>query len=876
MFDFLRRRRRALEIHEEIESHLRMAIDDLIARGKSVREARSEIYRQFGNPDLVRETTRDVWTRRALDELWRDLRLGARNLHQSPLFTLAAIATLALGIGASVAAFTVVKGVVLDRLPYEAPDNLVMVELAFGDQPCPCYHLGLWEIRRRVRGLEAIAIETSRVAPAPEAEEVGPVGQTDFMVTGDYFKTLGVSPALGRFFRPEERYLPDGTRPAVISYGYWQRRWGGRQDVIGQTFSGERGAVMTVIGVVPRRFTPVAYVTGTPRLWTSWESSENGMPNGWFQVSLFGRIRAGSAVHAIQAEVDGVTAGAEPAAVLRDGQLQDARFRVLPLLDLTVTPAVRRRVWIFGLALAMILLIGVLNLVNLQISRIAARWRELSVRLALGASRRRLLQQTLLEAALVSIPGAGLGLLMVYALMGTILNSVPFRWPRWENIAVDGSVVLFAGGVALLAVFAVGILPVLRPSRSELHHALKSDTPTSTETRNQRWFQGAVTVAQTSIAIALLAAAGLFLHSFDRLVSDELGMDLRNVTSVEVTVPQRYTPAERVALARRLLDEIRGLDDVEAAAASDGLPYTAFAGFVAEGDAGNFTEPRHVSEEYARTVGLPLRRGRWIDKEDLESRALVAVVSEEAARRLWGSADPIGKRFLARGAFSNRLPLAVEVIGVSADVRHRPGGEPVPFFYVPFGTDLGAVYPPTAGGLVLAIRSSRAVTSQLRRPITALILAREPESRVNLGSLKERIVGSEWQTPRFRTIVVAGSAAVAILLAMLGVFSIVASTTAQRTREAGICLALGAGRHDIVLRMMRRGLIPAFGGIVMGLAIAVTSGRILETYLFEIEPTDLRTYAEVLVVAFTLTSAAAWLPARRAARIDPVAALRHE
>ena len=500
-----------------------------------------------------------------LAELTRDVRYGVRSLRRTPAFAAAAIATLTLAIGASTAAFSIVNGILLVPLPFERPDQLVEIGMTSPDVS----RLGgffdlelVGDIRDESSTLVGLAASTSRTA---NIDDDGPPEAVEFsMVTAGYFDVLGVQPILGRLFA-SENLLDDGTKPAVIDYGYWQGKWGGTPGVIGQSLRFEGQSPMTIVGVLPPMFRS-PFDAGPPAsVWTPVESTPEGLSRSH---RVIGRLGPEETIESAQAEIDVI------AERLIDGvQANERGILIRPLSESVVGQESRRTLLIFAVAVGMVLLIGVLNLVNLQASRNSRRERELSIRGAIGASRGRLIRQMIAEAMVLTLSGAGLGFAVVYSIRDVALAHVPPVLPRMADVPVDLRAFAFAVVVALLSGLAIGIVPALRASRLDLNDTLKDGTPGATDTRRQQWLRSVLTIAQTSLAIVLLVGAGLLIESFAKLISVDPGFDPESVISARIALPRQYADtANQEAFFRALLGEIRSLRGVENASLTQQLP----------------------------------------------------------------------------------------------------------------------------------------------------------------------------------------------------------------------------------------------------------------------------------------------------------------
>ncbi len=742
--------------------------------------------------------------------LWQDVRYAARNLQRSPDFTVAAVATLTLAIGAATVAFTMVDGILLAPLPFEEPDRLVSFLRTVPERgvetqgfPTPVFA----DLREQVGTLEGPA---AYVTTSALLDQAGPPERLGIArVSAGFFDILRVRPVLGRLFSTEDD-LPDGTLPAVASFDHWQQRWGGDPDIIGRVIRVEDLPALTVIGVLPSSFRSPSRAGAPSPVWIPMEV-DRSRPRRGGATRMVARLKDGESLSSAGSELDTIAARLADEYPETDG---GTGINVVPLFELIIRNY-RRTILIFTAAVGALLLIGVLNLVNLQASRISKRERELSIRTALGASRWRLIRQMIVEATVLTGVAAAIGLGIAYTLQEALLASVPLNLPRMDDLAVDGRAFAFAAATALLAGVVIGLVPAFRASRVSVNDALKDGTPGSTESRHQRRLRGALTIVETSLAIVLLVGAGILIESFWKLVSVEIGFDPGNVTTARLTLPQRAE--DRLGQEARfgwMLGSVRALPGAEFASLSGTLPMESTMNMrlepegLEEATGGGV---QGISGDYGRVMRIPLLAGRWITDEDVAVGRPVAVVTDSMARLAWQGRNPIGRQIRSPNGEWHR------VVGMVPDVRASLLREPTPSIYVPYNS---ALIPDTLVarlGVVFVLRSSMPLADDLERAIQTI----EPDAAVNVRPMEE-IVARQSRQQRFQTVVLSAFAATAVILAMLGIYSVVAFSTAQRTREVGLRLALGAGARDVVRQMMRQGVMPAAIGLGVGIALAST------------------------------------------------------
>ena len=816
---------------------------------------------------------------------WQDFRYIARRLRVAPRFAAAALASLALMIGISTLAFGIVYGVLLQPLPFDRSVDLVTVgtvnpSARSGRTIGPLSLPEFEEFRRQSQTL-SIAASTGG---GGFLEHDGPPQRVSLsLITPNYFEVLHVRPVVGHLIDSEELLL-DGTKPAMISFDYWQRNWGGSPSVIGEMLTLETFPPLpplTIVGVLPSSFRSPGTGELPYELWTAVDRLALNANRRIRNQYVIGRLRPGETVVSAQADMNLI------AARQAEEYPDTAReMRVRSALDGVISTDARRATLIFAAAVAVIFLVGLLNLVNLSASRLLKLQRELAIHSALGASRYRLVRQTVLEATILTLGGATLGLVLVYLTLDLVLASVPPVLPRLADVTIDGRVVAFGVGLALLSGSFIGLVPAFRASRLNLNECLKDGAPGQTVARYQTLLRNMLVVSHTSIAVVLLVGAGLLIESFSRLVSVDLGFDPSHVVTAEVQLPRGYTDGERrQQFFATVLQGIRSLPGVGFVAVSSGVPIAGGGlSTIVQGDdparvAGTII--RATTSEYASVLGIPLVAGRWFNDYEVAGRIPVAVVSESIAQTLWPGLNPLG-RFLRRARPANSgATITVrgdgggdqefEVLGVVRDIRdssmdRRPQGA----VYVPITSEMLSG-PSRLGAITFLYRDS----GMSQALVQGRILQQEPRAAVTVLSM-EHILSNDLQRSRFQTVVLASFATAASVLTLLGIYSVVGLTTVQRTRELGVRMVLGASPSHLVRHVVLHGIVPGLTGIGIGLLLSVALTPILTGYLFEIRPAESPVYFATAVGSIVTVGLAAWVPARRAAMLDPSVVLRNE
>jgi len=803
-----------------------------------------------------------------------DLRLAWRALRRRPLLFAVAAGALALGIGASTAVFTIVDAVLLRPLPFAEPARLVLLWQSIPERNAPFVEVSypyFQEIRSRSRTLAGLAAMPS-VNSGFTLGGREPVRVDGRIVTGNFFDVLGAHAALGRtFVEAEDRVgVP---RVVVVSHGLWQRQFGGDPRLVGRTLELD-GTPMTVIGVMPREFRyPAGVDLWTPLVPVIPEIVDKANV-GW--ATLIGRVAPGATLDAARAEIDGLTADG----LRREAPNAPAVKTVLtPLAHEWFGPARLALLVLLG-AVLLVLLLACANVSALLLARAAARQREIAVRLALGASRARLVRQLLAEAVLIAVAGGLAGTLMaVWGLHG-LLSLVPAEIPRLEDAAIDPRVLTFALVLTAVSALASGLVPALLASRSTLTDVLAEGSRSAGPGAQQVRARAVLVATETAAALVLLAGAGLLTRTFENLRRVELGFDPRNVLTFAVAGPHgKYEqPERRRQLYRAMIEKINAVPRVERSAAVFIRPLWGKAGLdwpimvegqsEAEAERNPALNLQIVTHEFFRTMRMPVRLGRTFDDRDTAGVTPVVVVSEALAHRYWPGQDAVGKRIRTPMPSPPYAQTWMTVVGVTAPTRYRElqaSRYDVYMSYLQSDEGLGHFVVRTTGD---PVASTPAVRAAVRSVDAELILT----DVTSMTALVDVALGGA----RFGMQLLSGFALVALLMAALGIYGVVAFVVSRRTREVGIRMALGARAADVLGLVLRQGMAPVVAGLAAGLVLALSLGRLGSSLLFEVPPHDVGTLAAAAAVLTAAALLACALPARRAARIDPAQALRDE
>jgi putative ABC transport system permease protein len=796
--------------------------------------------------------------------LTQDLRLAARLLAKSPGFTLAATLTLALGLGANTAMFSVVYAVMLRPLPYAQPDRLVRVR---GGSSYP--DLADWTSQAQsFEGFGAYRPHFYDQAGAEGAERI-----EASLVTGDLMRILRAKAALGRPLQVEDD-RPGGEKVVVVSHSFWRRRMSGEADAVGRsvTFA---GGTYRVIGVMPPSFRLLE--ADKAELWAPVrvESAQEAEARGAHTLWAVGRLRDGVSLEAAQAEMDAV---ARRLAEAHPDENKDRRFVLMPLHDFLVRGA-RPALQVLLGAVAFLLLIATTNVANLLLARAASREREIAIRASLGASRWRLLRQLLCESLLLVALGGAAGVLVAAWISELVVRLGPADVPGLDSVSLDLRVLAFTAGVSLLAALLFSLAPWLHACQVSLLGSLKEGGRTG-EGQVRHRVRNALVVSELALALVLLVGAGLLLRSLHRLQSIDPGFDPSRLFTFDLTLPMEsyHDIPKRTRLYESVLTDLATLPGVEKVAAGSELPFGTgmiYHNFVVEGrpplPVG--TEPeiysRSVSPEYFATLGIALVRGRGFSRADDAGAPPVVVINEAAARAHFAGEDPIGRRI----AWARATPLAwMTIVGVVGDVRASgTGREEVPAVYAPIAQESR----PWKTWMTVAIRSS--LPPSVLLPAVKRAVARvAPAVPVTRPRTMDELMAASAVARRFNLLLLGAFAALALALAAVGVHGVISYAVGHRIHEVGVRVALGATPRDILRLVVGQGFVLAAGGAVLGSAAALGLSRFVSGMLFGVRATDPVTFAGVAALLVAVALLACYLPARRALRVDPVVALRYE
>jgi putative ABC transport system permease protein len=808
-----------------------------------------------------------------MNHLKQDVRYSLRRLYKTPAFTVIAVITLALGIGANSAIFSVVNAVLLKPLPYPESNRLVGVYHVSEGHRTTMSGPNFVDAALHANSLEnAAATHRARVVLTGEGE---PVALEAAEVSASLFNVLRVNPILGRGFNADED-TPGKTNVIVLSYGLWRQRFGAAKDVIGKRVTID-GVPREVVGVMPAGF---SYPPGRDA-WLPIEYGENFVTKqrGAWQYDVVARLKPGVTPEQSAAEVDAI--GRNLARRYPDANA-NLGITTLPLHEAVVGDIRRSMLVLFG-AVAFVLLIACANVANLLLARAASRESEMAVRTALGAGRGRLIRQLLTECVILAIFGGGLGLLIAVWGVSFLTALQPAGLPRLDAVAVDAPVVVFTLSLAVLTGIVFGVFPAVHATQSPVWALKETGRGAVTSNAGAR-MRGALIVAELALAVMLLVGAGLLMRSFVRLQSVDPGFRPDHALTFNLTLPDaRYgEDAPRVAFFDQLLPKLAALPGAQAVGAVMGVPLIGMQfniSFKVEGrpPVAPADEPsmeiRVASPEYFSTIGIPVKRGRAFSDEDRIGAPQVVVITESAAKRFFPNEDPIGKTITLgwgkRDRNGVRTAAGGRIVGIVGDIKDAGLNEPYsPELYMPLRQ-----WP--IGWMSVILKTTMPPES-LAKAAQAAVSSIDPDLPVSNVSTLDRIVARSISQPRFYMLLLTLFAALALTLAAIGIFGVLSYAVSQRTREIGIRMALGAQERSVIGLVVRQAMVLVAAGLAAGTIAAVFVAQTMTKMLFNVEPTDPATFAAVGVVLAAVALLASYLPARRATRVDPIVALRTE
>jgi putative ABC transport system permease protein len=875
------RRRLYDELHQEITFDLEKRINELVAGGMPVKQATAAARREFGNVTPIEEHCREEWQWPTLESFWADITLTAHQLRKSPVFTITAVATLALGIGANTAIFSVINAVLLKPLSYPEPNRIVQFLLTIPEGPRPSASISdfrLWQQQTQsFEQVSAYDFSPNGITLAGEP----PQQVRAIHVSSDYFRLFGAPMLLGRTFTTEEA-SPAGGKVVVLSYGLWKSRFGGNPDMVGKSIWLDNDSY-TVLGVTGAGF----HCDPAADLWIPFQFALNSDdPAHYFQVA--GRLKPGISLEKADAQLKLAAAEA-----LRSYSFSDSNlgFAVKPLRDMIVGD-VRSSLLVMAVAVAFVLLVACANVANLLLVRATGRIHEFAIRSALGAGRIRIVRQLLTESIVLSLIGGALGVVLGLVGVRALLEMNPGNLPRIGEggalVDIDWRIFAFTSGLSLLTGILFGLFPALSASRPDLNSALKERGNQQGAGARYNRLRSCFVVAEMALAVVLLIGAGLLIRTFVVLREVKLGFDFQNVLNLDLSLPEnRFAKTDDVSRlvnsARTRIAAIPGVEDSAMTccppfASRFGLPFTVLGRSV-EDSSGMDAQWTYVSPGYFDVFKIPVLRGRSFTEQDDDAAPPVVLINEAMAKEFWPNQNPLGQQIVIGNGLGPRFKdVPRQIIGIVANTRDVDlSTPPAPAMIIPqaqVSNDMTAFWS-QFGPSYWLVRTR--VAPHQTAPLIAKQLT-ETSGGLAVGHIRSmyEVMGSSISRRNFNMLLLTIFAASALILATVGIYGVVSYSVAQRSREIGIRMALGASRSDIRNLILRQGMLLAIEGVSIGVCAAFGLARFIASLLFGVTTWDPLVFLAVPLLLLSTALLAVGLPARRTMRIDPILALRYE
>ena len=863
LFRNLFRRQRVDDLlDEELRSAVEILAQERIQNGIDPKEARRQALIELGGAQQVKEKVREMRTGRLIEDIWLDIRYGLRMLRKKPGFTVIAVLTLALGIGANTAIFSIVNTVILQPLPFAEPERLIRIEPGHS-------FLDMSDWIQSSQTFETFGGYNSKALDWTDGTEPERIQGT--LVTGHLFSVFREPAALGRVLTPEDDKL-GGSRVVLLGHGFWSRQ-GSDPDIVGKSISFS-GDSYIVVGVMSPGF---QFPQDRAEAWVplSVEFPEAAQARGAHVLRSFGRLKPGMRLEQAQAEMSNIT---RQLGELHPDESGGRRITLLPLQE-SVVCNVRPALLILQGAVGFVLLITCANVANMLLARSMGRQKEVAIRTALGAGRGRLIRQLLTESSLVSLLGGVFGLLLAFGLTRIIITMSPGSIPRMDAVRIDVEVLGFTVVVSLLTGVLFGLVPALRASSFDLHSALKEGERTSGTTLHNR-FREALVVMEVVLAMVLLVGAGLLLRSFQQLQNIDPGFQSENLLTMNFDMPHRTFRdiAKRTRFFEQVIERLEELPGVEAVGATTDLPFAfnfVSHNIIIEGRPS--LKPRRkpalyyrgINPSYLDAMGIPLLYGRDFTKQDREDTPLVAIVNQTTVDKYFPHGNPLGKRFRWE---EFEQPFWITIVGVAADVRSFGLGLPEgAAAYIPFRQEKYW----WRTWMNIALRTSTdpaSLTAAVKHSVA------EVNRTIPIADVQtmEQLMGVSLAPRKFNMVLLGGFASLALLLATGGIYGVISYAVSQRTHEIGVRMALGAQRQNILVMVLGNGMRLTLLGVLMGFGGAIALTGYLESLLFGVTATDPVSFAGVALLLMAVAVFASYVPARRATKVDPMVALRYE
>jgi putative ABC transport system permease protein len=869
--------RRDKDLDRELRDHLELDAEARQDSGVSAEEARFAAQRDFGNVTRVKEVTREMWGWASLERFWQDVRYSLRLMRRNPGFTAVAVLTLALGIGANTAIFSIVNAIFLRPLPFPDSDRMYVVRrtnnqiggptlsypifLAWKEKQSPFEALGLIRYTGEVT-----------LSGGVDPERIPGMG-----LTSEMFTVLGVRPALGRGFHEDES-KPGAPRVVILSDSLWRRKFSADPQIVGNAVT-VNGTSRIVVGVMPADFELTLPGAHEVQIWLSSQIPVSSQDPTYGGLLCLGRLRLGATaaqaeaaltppLQALQAQFPTMIGKQETAWLQPMRQYVSRRAGTTPLLLLG--------------AVGLVLLIACANVANLLLARSAARRREIAVRVALGATRGRLVRQLLTESVLLALLGGLGGIAFCYASFQSILSLVPADLSHVGQISLDAKVLLFAVLLSALTGVIFGLVPAMEASTVEMHVTLKEGSAGSGSSRRRGRFRSALVICEVALSLVLVAGAALLLKSFSGLLHVEPGFDMRSSLAFDLELPGAVfnSTAKSVAFFDEFAQRISALPGVQKVAYTNSVPLQEGPDYlfsIESGAAANRKESydaqfRVVSPDYFRVLSIPLLRGRELSREDATGAEPVVLINRKMAESLWHNEDSVGQLIWIGKPMGPAAaePAPRRIVGIVENIREIQLSEPPePTMYLPYAQRDNAS---EVNFIIRAASDPLGLVPGVRGALRTMA----PDLPISSIQTLDEVLADSVKSERFDAILLTVFGAIALLIATVGVYGVISYSVAQRTNEIGIRMALGATRGRVMGMVLGQGLRLALAGIVVGLGASYWLTRLLRELLYGVKPTDPLTFISVSVVLLAVALAACWIPARRATRVDPIIALRYE
>jgi predicted permease len=873
----VRKNRVEYELGDELRFHLEKLTAEKVAQGMTENEAHYAALRELGGVEQIKEECRDMRRVNFIDDLREDLTFGLRQLRRNPGFTAVAVLTLALGIGANTAVFSVINTVLLRPLPYFHPDRVVSVQMSNPKRTgvtSAFSYPDFFDFRRENRVFEhMVTYHDNQFTLTGSGRPLHLDGE---LVSWDLFPLLGLQPALGRGFRPAEEN--PGMHVVILSHKFWLSKFAGDARIVGRTLALDQH-LYTVIGVAPKGF---VFPADNPsiQLWTTIAPDAEAPPGnepitkqrGADILPVIARLKPGVTINQARAQLDVI---AEALAKQYPDTNSDITATFLqPELEKLIG-STRRPLLVLLAAVGLLLLVACANIASLLLARLAAREREIAVRTALGAGRARVVRQLFTECLLPSVGGSAAGILIAVAALRALVPLAAAGIPRLAQTPIDWHVLLFMIVLAVATTLIFGIVPAQQTRNLEVLESLKEGSRTNTSS-NER-LRGALVIAQITLSLILVTGAGLLMASFFNLENSNLGMRADHLLTFRFSLPEtQYNETRQVNFYDRLLERLRSVPGVTSAGGIWPLPLSGNSATIAfdiqERPARASSWPvanmAFVTPTYFATAGVPLLEGRVFTDRDNAKAPPVLIINKAFAKKFFPGEDALGKR-IEPGATTGSGAKIYEIVGVVGNTKLSVlSAGPTPIYYLPY-KQLPWMPPPM---IVRTAVPPRSIESMVRREIAAL----DPEVPLYEARTMADLLSLEVVSPRFHALLLASFAGLAVLLTMIGLYGVMAYSVVRRTREIGVRVALGASQSAILSMVLKRALTLIMLGLVLGLGGALAAGQLLRSMLYGIAPLDPAIFLIGILLVIGTGSLAALIPARRAAKVNPLVALRHE